>query len=154
MDGTETDIAIYLTVDGKVFIAPQFDIGWEKNEGGTCPDFVALDFSCKEIVVVEVTSAANWKPLASKVSDREMRWFSPTRGRLQQAGVTDGNWRIRFLGFVRNAALEGIRVAFAGKEGVTFHAIEDATFIWAYWDERIKFGLPGNGRHLRSGSTP
>ncbi len=82
MDGTEIDIATYLKIDGQVFIAPQLDIKWEMNEGGSCPDFVALDFSCKEIVIVEVTTAADWKPLAKRVQDREKRWFAPARGGL------------------------------------------------------------------------
>ena len=154
MDGTESDIATYLTIDGQVFIAPQFDIKWEMNEGGSCPDFVALDFSCKEVVVVEVTSAADWKPLAKRVQDREIRWFSPVRRRLQQAGVTDANWTIRFLGFVRSAVLKDVRAQFADEQGVTFHAIEEATFLWVYWDERMASGLPGNGRSRRQPVTP
>ena len=153
MDGIEIDIATYLTIDGQVFIAPQFDIKWEMNEGGSCPDFVALDFSCKEIVIVEVTSAADWKPLAGRVQARVSRWFNPVHRRLTQAGVTDMGWRIRFLGFVRAAAVDGIAARFISEADVTFYAIEEATFLWAYWSKRMASGLPGNGRKA-DGASP
>jgi hypothetical protein len=57
----EADIATYLTIDGQVFIAPQYNIAFEASyqEGGACPDFVALDWRRKHVVIVEVTSAAN-----------------------------------------------------------------------------------------------
>ena len=146
MDSTEGSIATYLTIDGQVFIAPQFDIKWEMNEGGSCPDFVALDFSCKEVVVVEVTSAAHWKPLAGRVRDRETRWFSPVRRRLAQSGVTDVEWGIRFLGFVRITAVDGISAKFVGEADVTFYVIEEATFLWDYWKKRMDFDLPDTRR--------
>jgi len=54
----EGDIATFLTLDGKVFIASQFNVAFDKelNEGGSCPDFVTLDFGESEIVVVEITT--------------------------------------------------------------------------------------------------
>jgi hypothetical protein len=146
MDGLEADIATYLTIDGQVFIAPQYDIKWEMNEGGTCPDFIALDFSCREVVVVEVTTAANWPPLAERVRARESRWFSPISRRLTDLKVIDADWNIRFLGFVRKDATEMIAKQFLPPDSVTFYAIEDAIILWRYWDDRMKGGLPGNRR--------
>jgi hypothetical protein len=146
MDSSEAAIATYLTVDGQVFIAPQYDIKWEMNEGGTCPDFVALDFSCAEVVIVEVTSAANWKPLASRVAERDVRWFNPVRRRLIDLRVINSTWSHRFLGFVRLAALAEISGHFAVATDVTFTDIESAMIPWKSWQNRMDNGLPGNRR--------
>ena len=45
MPDLEQDIAAFLTLDGHVFLAPQYDVAYnhELDEGGSCPDFVALD---------------------------------------------------------------------------------------------------------------
>lgn len=61
-----------------MFLAPQNNIAFE---GGTnliscCPDFVALDYTCKHIAVVEVTAAANIGGLIQNVTERETRWFN------------------------------------------------------------------------------
>jgi hypothetical protein len=146
MDSLEGAIAIYLTMDGKVFIAPQFNIKWEMNEGGSCPDFVALDFSCNEVVVVEVTAAADLKPLAKRIAERESRWFSPIRKRLKEANIITSDWRVRFLGFVRQGADNKISKNFVGLHDVSFAALEDSMIPWIYWENREKNGLPGNGR--------
>lgn len=153
MDGLEADVAIYLTIDGQVFIAPQYDIKWEMDEGGTCPDFVALDFSCKEVVVVEVTGAANWKPLADRVRQRHSRWFNPVRRRLTDQKVITSDWDVRFLGFVRGVAVGDISAQFAGAADVTFSSVEEATILWCYWEKRMKDGLPGNRREALNSSA-
>lgn len=49
----EQVIGAYLVQGGKVFISPGYNI----DDGRTCPDFVALDFDKREVVVVEVTTA-------------------------------------------------------------------------------------------------
>ena len=152
MDGLEADIAIYLTVDGQVFIVPQYDIKREMNEGRACPDFVALDFSCKEVVVVEVTGAADWKPLAGRVRERHSRWFNPVRKRLMDQEVITPSWNIRFLGFIRRDAVKGISKQFDEETDVTFFPVEDATILWRFWEKRMKDGLPGNRRNALSSS--
>jgi hypothetical protein len=141
MDGLESSIAIYLTVGGSFFIAPQYDLKYEMNEGGTCPDFVALDFSRNEIVVVEVTAAANIFPISDRVKARQARWFHPALRRLELQGIR--NWPIRFLGFVRKLdALQKLQEQFADEPDVTFYGIEDASVPWLYWKDRISNGLP------------
>jgi len=153
MGGFETDVAIYLTIDGRVFIAPQFDIKWEMNEGGTCPDFVALDFSCMEVVVVEVTGAADWKPLAARVAEREARWFNRVRERLLNEKVITVDWGVRFLGFVLRDAEAKISARFKNAADVTFHVLEDAIVPWSYWNDRMQNGLPGNRRKMLNASA-
>jgi hypothetical protein len=57
----ESLVELYLTRGGRVFISPQYDVAYNKNEreGGACPDILALDTEKKEVVVVEISSASN-----------------------------------------------------------------------------------------------
>jgi hypothetical protein len=138
----EQVIATYLTRGGKVFIIPQYGIPAPGSKGDwSCPDFVALDFEKREVVVVEVATGADLGPITTKAKDREKQWFAPLRQKLETDGVVSG-WEIRFLGFVRQQNLEKARAALAGHDRVAFAAIESATFSWNYWEARIGGGLP------------
>jgi hypothetical protein len=145
MSDRESDIEEYVTKDGKVFLAPQYSIAFDDapNKEVACPDFVALDLGHKQIVVIEVTAAANVSALLTKVRTRETRWYNPIRQKMLSLGVIGASWPIRFLGFVREPELLRAKNQFASDRDVTFVAIEDATFNWRYTDERIKNGLPG-----------
>ena len=101
MSDHEHDIATYLTLDGHVFLAPQYNIAYDRelNEGGTCPDFVALDLKLREVVIVEVTTAANMQPLIGRIEQRETRWYSPIRRKMKEVGVVEDGWKpTRVLG--------------------------------------------------------
>jgi hypothetical protein len=138
----EQVIATYLTRGGKVFVVPQYSIPDPGSKGDwSCPDFVALDFEKREVVVVEVASGADLGPITTKAKDRERQWFTPLRQKLKDDGVVDG-WEIRFLGFVRQHNLDKARAALTGHDRVAFASIESATFSWDYWETRIGGGLP------------
>jgi hypothetical protein len=110
----EQVVATYLTRGGKVFIVPQYGIPAPGSKGDwSCPDFVALDFEKREVIVVEVTSGADVGGITAKAKDRERQWFAPLRQKLEADGVVSG-WGIRFLGFVRQQNLEKARAALAG----------------------------------------
>lgn len=145
MPDHEHDIATYLTLDGHVFLAPQYNIAYDRelNEGGTCPDFVALDLKLREVVIVEVTMAANMQPLIGRIEQRKARWYSPIRRKMNEIGIVDDTWKpTRFLGFVRSQNVSQMRDRFASASDVSFWAIEDATFLWSYWNDRMANGLP------------
>ena len=145
MSDHEHDIATYLTLDGHVFLAPQYNVAYsrELNEGGACPDFVALDLKHREVIIVEVTAAANLESLFGRIRQRETRWYNPVRRKLEEIGVVDGGWKpTRFLGFVRNPNLLLAKTTFSLEADVAFWAIEDATFLWSYWDQRMANRLP------------
>jgi hypothetical protein len=139
----ESLVELYLTRGGKVFVSPQYDIPYDKDdrEGGACPDILALDMGKREVVVVEVSSASNVTDLLKRVADREARWFSPIRRRLEADRVIGPDWGIRFLGFVREAIVESSKARFADQADVCFFPLEQAAFSFAYWTEREK-GLP------------
>lgn len=140
----EQIVATYLTRGGKVFVVPQYAIPAPKGKGDwACPDFVALDFEAGEVVVVEVATGARFAGLLGRVAERETRWFAPIRAKLARDGlIVQAGWRIRFLGFVREACLDEARRPFAEEGDVAFTAIEDATFPWTYWNDRDAKGLP------------
>jgi hypothetical protein len=145
MPDHEHDIATYLTLDGHVFLAPQYNVAYDRdlNEGGACPDFVALDLKLREVIIVEVTAAANIQQLIGRIRERETRWYGPIRRKMREVGVVDDNWKpTRFLGFVREANLLHAKSTFELEVDVAFWAIEKAAFLWSYWDERMKEGLP------------
>lgn len=139
----ESLVELYLTRGGKVFVSPQYDIAYDKEmkDGGSCPDIVALDMERREVVVVEVTSSTVLAKLFGKVLDRQTRWFTPIQRRLEADRVIDAEWKIRFLGFVRETLVESANHKFSDDSDVHFFALEKAAFSFAYWTEREK-GLP------------
>ncbi len=140
----ELDIARFLTRGGKVFICPSFHIAFNKemNDGGTDPDIVALDFSAREIVVVEVTTGSVLTNLLECVRNRQSRWFAPLRRYLKEMETGLDQWPIRFLGFIRETNVERAAKQFVGASDVTFFALEKATFDWAFTESRLAEGLP------------
>lgn len=143
-DHHEQAIATYLALDGWVFLAAQFNVAFDRelNEGGACPDFVALDLHRRHVVVIEVTAAADMNPLLGRVKDRQTRWYT-IRRHLKQLGILNDEWQVtRFLGFVRFQNYETAKRFAASMDDVAFYPIEAASFPWDYWDDRIRSGLP------------
>jgi hypothetical protein len=63
--------------------------------------------------------------------------------KIREVGVVDDNWKpTRFLGFVRKPNLLLAKQTFEAEADVAFWAIEEATFLRSYWDERMTKGLP------------
>jgi hypothetical protein len=95
------------------------------------------------VVIVEVTAAANIGPLIGRIQQRETRWYTPIRRKMSEVGIVDDSWKpTRFLGFIRRPNPPLARTTFESASDVSFWAIEDATFPWSYWDERMAKGLP------------
>jgi len=142
----EDIVQLFLTADSRVFVCPQYAVAWDQDrlEGGSSPDFVAIDLRStpREVVVVEVGTASDLKSLFSRISERETRWYNPLRRTMLEDGVIDASWNFRFLGFVRRANIEKAQKQFEAASDVTFFPIEDATFPWSYWEERVNKGLP------------
>jgi hypothetical protein len=143
MDALENLIQDFLTCGGSVFVSPQFDAAWDKeaSQGGSCPDFVALDFEKKHVVIVEMTTAYSLTSFFEKIRQRDSRWFQPIGKHLSAIGAITPEWRSRFLGFVRKPRLAFARSEFAEEAGVSFYPLEEAILGYAYWAKRQE-GLP------------
>lgn len=142
----EALVARYLTAGGRVFIAPQFAIKHdpELNEGGSEPDFIAIDLVSREVAIVEVTVAYNLSSLMERLRNREAGWIAPLRRHFSSVFGQDWNSPIRVLCFVRRDRLEYCNKQELGPS-VDFYAIEEASFPWEYWDSRQNVGLPAPG---------
>jgi len=153
----EALVARYLTAGGRVLIAPQFAINYnpELNEGGSEPDFIAVDLMSKGVAIVEVTVAYNLSNLMERLRNREAGWIAPLRRHFSSVFGPDWNSPIRVLCFVRKARLEYCDKQALGPD-VDFYAIEDASFPWEYWDSRQNVGLPAprTSRLLKKSLVP
>jgi hypothetical protein len=110
-----------------------------RTRGGSaydCPDIVTLDMKCKEVVIIEMTSADDLRGLFDKITERQKNWFPSIRHRLESDHTIDSSWKIRFLGVVRETLVDSANAEFAGATDVHFFALEEAAFSFAYWTKR------------------
>jgi hypothetical protein len=121
-------VELYPTQGGNAFASQVYDIA--------DPDIVALDMERKEVVVIEMTSAADLRGLFDKITERQKNWFPPIRHNLESDHIIDSSWKIRFLGVVREILVDSANAEFAGAKDVHFFALEKAAFSFAYWAER------------------
>ena len=135
----KSPVELSLIRGGKDFASHQHDIAYDKeapDDDGSCPANVTLDMERKEVVIVEMTSAADLRGLFAKVTGREKHWYTPIRHSLESDHIIDSSWKIRFLGVVREILVDSANAKFAGAKDVHFFALEKAAFSFAYWTER------------------
>ena len=135
----KSPVELSLIRGGKDFASHQHDIAYDKearDDDGSCPANVTLDMERKEVVIVEMTSAADLRCLFAKVTGREKHWYTPIRHSLESDHTIDSSWKIRFLGVVREILVDSANAKFAGAKDVHFFALEKAAFSFAYWTER------------------
>ena len=132
-------VELYRTLGGNVLASHQHDIAYDKearDDGWSYPTNVTVDMERKEVVIVEMTSAADLRCLFDKVTGRQKHWFMPIRHSLESDHTIDSSWKIRFLGVVREILVDGANAKFEGATDVHFSALEKAAFSFAYWAER------------------
>ena len=135
----KSPVELSLIRGGKDFASHQHDIAYDKearDDDGSCPANVTLDMERKEVVIVEMTDAADLRGLFGKVTERQKHWFTPIRHSLESDHIIDSSWKIRFLGVVRETLVDSANAEFAGATDVHFFALEKAAFSFAYWAER------------------
>lgn len=146
----ESLIEYYLTRNGEtgIFLCPQYCIKNANTSGRAEPDFVALDFRNKKVIVVEVSIKSEIAKLAEKVRHRQSNWFEPLMQHLVREHVIpdpttsekDGHWEPRFLGFVRlkeNAVKREVDKFAADAPQVKYVDLEDAILAYDYWDKEL-----------------
>jgi hypothetical protein len=126
-------LELYQTRGGKVFASHQSD---KEPRDGSWSETVMLDMERKEVVIVEITSAADLRGLFGEIAERQKHWFTPIRRSLESDRTIDSSWKIRFLGVVREALVDGANAKFAGATDVHFSALERAAFSFGVWTER------------------
>lgn len=138
-----SDLINYLTMDGQTYIASQVEIAFDGKHGGACPDYVALDFRRRHVIVIEETEAWNTRPLCERIHNRNTRWFKPLAAFMLEKSIVTSDWGMRFLGVVRPDRIEAFKNTFPSDGDVAFVSIEECLFSWKYWDHRRDNGLPG-----------
>jgi hypothetical protein len=137
-------VAQYLTTGGEVFISPQYDVKFNKENktGGSAPDFVAIDLKRREIVVVEVTTGHRCKALVERIQKRQTRWYDVIEPEFQRLFSPLNFQPPRVLAFVRGDCIDDCRAAVSAPD-VHFMTLEEVASPWLYWDSRVGKPLPG-----------
>jgi hypothetical protein len=132
----------YLCGRPERFVSPQFSIPYADLKGGSCPDFVVLDFADSTVYVAEVTVASDSKKVMHRVIDRTMRWFEPLRSHFRNLNTIFTNWDYHVTLFVRQEEIERARAATASFQDVSIISLDEVVFSWR-WKWQLA-GVPEN----------
>ena len=132
MDLYEDLILQYLTKDAHVFLNPQYSIEGEPGTEWSCPDFVALDFQKKCVLIVEVSSACRPESLLKRVENRDHQWIQKLTNQLRRNGVVDESWNYRVELFIRREAEAKFRKLLQEAPGIVIHVLEDLKPPWEW----------------------
>jgi hypothetical protein len=138
MDIFEEAVLTYLSAPPGRFIRPQFSIAYQNGAGGSCPDFVVLDFPKNTVYVVEVTIAANadsrTATIFSRLNERETRWFVPLQNELSQLDESFTGWRYHVTLFVRKEVCISLRekIKKENMADVSVISLDEVVFPWRW----------------------
>ncbi len=137
MDMFEEAVLRYLCGPRERFVTSQFAIPYEHegSTGGTCPDFVVLDFLDRMVFVVEVTSASNKKVVMARIADRERRWLQPLRKYFKQLNPIFADWDYHVTVFVRGEEYEDACKHVCNVPDVSVLSLDSVVFSWRWeWE--------------------
>ena len=137
----EAFVLAYLTRGGNRFCTPQYGIKTEDGkEDWRCPDFVALDFEKRQIILAEVTSAWNIGTMAKKVVEMQNQGVPKLRQQMAdkiQAAIPElSKWETKIQLFVREDRKPDLEKQLEGKlDKKAFEIITlEETFRRWKWD--------------------
>ncbi|MDH1703263.1 hypothetical protein [Comamonas terrigena] len=130
MDRHEEAVMQLLTANGETFVAHHYDVaaGWHS------PAFVALRPSKRQLYVVEVSASGFPLGLVNKLNERVAKWYAPLLEQLQGLGVTDAEWSINTLVFVRSDQIAWLQERVQDLAGVHVLSLEQASANWNWGD--------------------
>lgn len=143
MDLYEQAVLDYLCGRPHRFVNAQFNIPYDGFHGGSCPDFVVLDFSDTTAYVVEVTAAADGKGIMGRLHERRVRWFDPLREHLLKLNPAFAGWDLHATVFVREEQAERLVQAVRDFADISVISLAKVLFSWN-WDWDGDTGLPTN----------
>lgn len=139
MDRHEEAVMQLLTANGETFVAHHYDVasGWQS------PSFVAIRPTKRELYVVEVSASGFPLGLVNKLNERVGKWYAPLLEQLQALGVTDAQWSINTLVFVRSDQITWLHERVKDMSGVHVLSLEAASANWNWadlvWTEEYDF---------------
>lgn len=130
MDRHEEAVMQLLTANGETFVAHHYDVaaGWQ------APAFVALRPTKRQLYVVEVSASGFPLGLVNKLNERVAKWYAPLLMQLQGLGVTDAEWDIQTLVFVRSDQVTWLQERVKDLSGVHVLSLEQASADWSWAD--------------------
>jgi len=143
MDQYEQAVLDYLCGRPDRFVNAQFTIPYDGYRGGSCPDFLVLDFSDTTAYVVEVSATADSNRLIGRVRERETRWFGPLKDHLRKLSPGFAGWDLHVSLFVRDEEAARARRAVEAFPDVSVISLAKVLFSWN-WDWQHGTGLPTN----------
>ncbi len=141
MDLFEEAVLAYLCGPAQRFVNAQFNIPYEGFKGGSCPDFVVVDFSENTVYVVEVTQSADTKAILERVANRDGRWIGPLKTHFQNLNLLFNDWDFHISLFVRGEVVEATERLVEKFADVSVISLDEVMFSWR-WDWRK--GGPSN----------
>lgn len=130
MDQYEHAVLEYLCARPDRFVNWQFTIPFDGFKGGSCPDFVVLDFSDSTIYVVEVSSDADCTALVHRAAERETRWFRSLKDHLKRLNPMFERWECHVTLFVRAEQVTRASHAVEGFADVSVISLANVVFGW------------------------
>ena len=133
MDQYEQAVLDYICGRPDRFLNAQFTIPYDGAAGGSCPDFLVLDFRDTTAYVVEVTATADCRNLVTRVRERETRWFSPLKSHIRPLNPSLSGWDLHVTLFVRDEQLASAERAVQEFRDVSAIPLSRVLFSWN-WD--------------------
>ncbi|HNK15932.1 MAG TPA: hypothetical protein PLZ20_15285 [Nitrospira sp.] len=133
MDQFEEAVLNYLCGPPERFVSVQFTIPHSDSDGGSCPDFLVLDYSDSTVYVVEVTAAADSKGVQGRIIERETRWLSPLRRHFNKLSSTFLTWDYHVTVFVRDEEFAIAQKRLSDFRDVSVIPLGKVVFSWQ-WD--------------------
>lgn len=138
MDIFEEAVLAYISATPGRFVKHQYSLAYRDGVGGSCPDFVVIDYIKETIYVVEVTARSNPSNVLSRVRERETRWFTPLKKEMSQWSESFAYWRYRVTLFVRgDVSMSLIKEINKDMNDVSVKLINDVIFPWSWvWNDQ------------------
>ena len=134
MDIFEEAVLAYISATPGRFVKPQYTLKYKDGFGGSCPDFVVIDYINKTIYVVEVTAAADASSILSKISERETRWFIPLKNEISQWDQSFNEWKYRVTIFCRKQLYD--KIYNESNYDVSVFNLDSVIFPWDWkWEQ-------------------
>jgi hypothetical protein len=108
MEIFEEAVLAYISASPGRFVKPQYDLKYKDGLGGSCPDFVVIDYIKQTIYVVEVTTSSDASTINSRIRERETRWFIPLKREMSELKESFNEWNYRVTLFVRKSLVDKI----------------------------------------------
>ncbi|MBI1784048.1 hypothetical protein HYR69_02800 [Candidatus Sumerlaeota bacterium] len=143
MDIYEQAVLDYLCARPERFVNAQFAIPYDGFRGGSCPDFVVVDFGARTVFVVEVTASSDCKNVVGRVQERKTRWFGPIRAHMKELNPMFETWDYHVTLFVREEEVKNAQRRVANFQDVSVISLSDVVFSWN-WKWQPENGLPTN----------